>query len=573
MNEKDLKAKLDPLAGALIKIGDYFLQKGMITEAQLKQALSTQGKQPRFLGQIFVDHGWVTQDQVAQALADQYKMPYVRLRDIKIEKSVIEIVPLKIVSHYRVMPVRLEGTRLQVAIAYPQDIRLLDDVSLALKHKYKIEPVLAMADEIEKAIARYYGLGAETVDQILDKTDTASIERNQTAGAEAVEDIQKSLGDASVIQLVNQILLEAFQSRATDIHFEPYRGKFRLRYRVDGVLQLVDTPSEMRRLFPAIISRIKVLSGLDLVERRIPQDGRASVTVGERRLDLRTSILPSSAGEGIVIRILPDQMILDLKELGLDGRNLEIVEMMIEKPYGLILVTGPTGSGKSTTLYSCLKRLNKEDTKIITVEDPVEYELEGVLQVPINPNVGLTFAKGLRSMLRHDPDVMMVGEIRDLETAELAIRTALTGHLVFSTLHTNDAPSGFTRLMDMGIIPYLLVSSIRCLVAQRLIRVLCQHCKKEESSDYPEIPKVFKAVGCTMCRNTGYRGRKAIYEVLLVSPAIRKLVMAKASADEIRAKAVEEGMRTLSAEGWDQVKLGKTDPEEVLRLTTEEFDS
>lgn len=569
MIEKDPKP--NPFAG-LVKIGDYCVQKGMITEAQLKQALASQGKQPRFLGQIFVDNGWVTHDQLAQGLADQYKMPYVRLRDIKIEKNVIEAMPLKIVSHYHVIPVRIEGNRLQVAVAYPQDIRLLDDVSLALKHKYKIEPVLALDDDIEKAIARYYGMGAETIDQILEKTDRGTIERNQTAGAEAVEDIQKSLGDASVIQLVNQILLEAYQNRATDIHFEPYRGKFRLRYRVDGVLQLVDTPEEMRRLFPAIISRIKVLSGLDLVERRIPQDGRASVTVGERRLDLRTSILPSSAGEGIVIRILPDQMILDLKELGLDGRNLEIVEMMLGKPYGLILVTGPTGSGKSTTLYSCLKRLNQEDTKIITVEDPVEYELEGVLQVPINPNVGLTFAKGLRSMLRHDPDVMMVGEIRDLETAELAIRTALTGHLVFSTLHTNDAPSGFTRLTDMGIIPYLLVSSIRCLVAQRLIRLLCPSCKREEASDYPEIPNVFKAVGCSMCRNTGYRGRKAIYEVLLVSPAIRKLVMAKASADEIRTKAVEEGMRTLSSEGWDQVKLGLTDPEEVLRLTTEELD-
>lgn len=554
----------------LKKIGQYLLEKKLITESQLQKSLELQTDTNRFIGQIFIDQGWVSEEQVMQCLADQYKMPFLRLQDSKIDKTVTEIVSLKIALHYRVMPIKVEGSRLIVAIANPQDIRLLDGLSLTLHHKYTISPVLSSEAEIEKAVARYYGLGAETIGQILDKKEKSAF-GGEESGQEAMEDIQKGHGAATVIRLVNQILLEAHERRATDIHFEPYRGKFRLRYRVDGMLETVDTPEDMRRLFPAIISRIKVLSGLDLVERRIPQDGRASVTVGDRKIDLRTSILPSSAGEGVVIRILPDQMILDLKELGLGGKNLEVIESMITKAYGLIFVTGPTGSGKSTTLYSCLKRLNNEDTKIITVEDPVEYELEGVLQVPINPNVGLTFAKGLRSMLRHDPDVMMVGEVRDLETAELAIRIALTGHLVFSTLHTNDAASGFNRLLDMGIPPFLLVSSIRCFVAQRLIRMLCPHCKKQQVSDVVAMGKVFAAVGCPKCHGSGYWGRKAIYEVLQVTPAIRKLVMARATAEEIKAKAIEEGMATLGQEGLIKVQEGLTTPEEVMRISTDEL--
>lgn len=570
MDPSEIDRQKDKQSSQLKKIGQYLIEKNLITEEQLNSALGQQTENNRFLGQIFIDNGWVTEEQVMIGLAAQYKMPFMRLQDSKIDKTITDIVPLKVVLHYRVMPVKVDGSKLIVAIANPQDIRLLDGLSLTLHHKFSISPVLSTEAEIEKAVARYYGLGAETIGQILDKKEKNAYGTDDSA-QETMEDIQKGSGAASVIRLVNQILLEAHERRATDIHFEPYRGKFRLRYRVDGMLETVDTPDDMRRLFPAIISRIKVLSGLDLVERRIPQDGRASVTVGERKLDLRTSILPSSAGEGVVIRILPDQMILDLKELGLSGKNLEIIESMILKPYGLIFVTGPTGSGKSTTLYSCLKRINKEDTKIITVEDPVEYELEGVLQVPINTAVGLTFAKGLRSMLRHDPDVMMVGEVRDLETAELAIRIALTGHLVLSTLHTNDSASGFTRLIDMGIQPFLLVSSIRCLVAQRLIRILCPHCKKEEKSEIPAMGKVFSAVGCSRCHGAGYWGRKAIYEVLQVTPAIRKLVMARASSDEIKAKAIEEGMQTLGQEGLIKVQEGLTTPEEVMRISTDDL--
>lgn len=551
------------------KIGEHLRDKGLITEDQLRRALELQSKSNRFLGEILIEQGWVAEEQVLQGLAEQFRMPYVRLSESQIDKRVTEIVPLKVADHYKVMPVKIDGSRLTVAISNPQNARLLDGLSLALNHKYLVEPVLASETEIKKAIVRHYGLGAGTVEQILDKREKGGAQ--SLYADETVEDIQQQdRGEASVINLVNQILIEAHERRASDIHFEPYRGKFRLRYRVDGVLVTVDTPEDIRRLFPAIISRIKVLSGLDLVERRVPQDGRASVTVGKQRLDLRISILPSSAGEGVVIRILPNQMILGLKELGLYGRNLEIMEEMIQKPYGLIFVTGPTGSGKSTTLYSCLKQINTDDRKIITVEDPVEYELEGVLQVPINPQAGLTFAKGLRSMLRHDPDVMMVGEVRDLETAELAIRIALTGHLVFSTLHTNDAASGFTRLLDMGIAPFLLVSSLRCFVAQRLIRILCEKCKKEESSDVPGVEKVFRPQGCPACHGSGFAGRKAIYEVLKMTPEIRKLVLNQASADEIRKSAIASGMKTLYEEGWLNVKAGLTVPEEVLRITADE---
>jgi len=570
MESGEIDRQKEKQSAQLKKIGQYLTEKKLITEEQLRLALSQQIETNKFIGEIFVENGWVTEDQVLEGLAFQYKMPFVRLTEVKIEKAVTEIINLKTALHYHVMPVKIDGSRLVVALSSPQDLRLLDGLSLTLNHRYTISPVLSTAADIDKAVARHYGLGAETVGQIIGKKDKKELAAEDLA-QEQVQDIQKDQGDASVVRLVNQILLEAHERRATDIHFEPFRGKFRIRYRVDGVLETVETPDDMRRLFPAIISRVKVLSGLDLVEHRIPQDGRASVTVGNQKLDLRTSVLPSASGEGIVIRILPDKMILDLKELGLAGKNLEIIESMITKPYGLIFVTGPTGSGKSTTLYSCLKKINTEDTKIITVEDPVEYELEGVMQVPINPNVGLTFAKGLRSMLRHDPDVMMVGEVRDLETAELAIRIALTGHLVFSTLHTNDAASSFTRLMDMGIPPYLLVSSIRCLVAQRLIRILCDKCKKEEKSADPSATNVYYAVGCSVCHGTGFLGRKAIYEVLTVTPEIRRLVFAKASAGEIRAKAIEEGMRTLSEEGWAKVLEGQTEPDEVMRITTDEM--
>jgi type IV pilus assembly protein PilB len=431
-----------------------------------------------------------------------------------------------------------------------------------------LEIVLSTEQDIHKAIEKRYGIAAETVQGILTKKDQESVKSFQAQ--EVIENIQENDESASVIKLINQILLEADERGATDIHFEPYRGSIRLRYRLDGILKLVETPPSIASLFPSMISRIKVLSGLNLVERRAPQDGRASIKVGDRRIDLRVSIIPTLTGESVVIRILPSQMLLDLQQLGFRNEGLAYLDEMIQKPYGLIFVTGPTGSGKSTTLYACIKRINREDRKIITVEDPVEYEVEGITQIQTNPKVGLTFAAGLRSMLRHDPDVMMVGEVRDAETAELAIRIALTGHLVFSTLHTNDAATGISRLIDIGIDPFLVASAARCFVAQRLVRLICKQCKKLDTTDHPHVDTCYRGAGCEACQQTGFKGRTAIYEILKVTPEIRKMILQRVSSDAIRDKAIEQGMKLLYEDGLDKVREGLITIEEVIRVTTKD---
>jgi type II secretory ATPase GspE/PulE/Tfp pilus assembly ATPase PilB-like protein len=477
--------------------------------------------------------------------------------------------PLKLALYYKAMPVRLHNSTLTVAISNPQDIRQVDELRSALQNRYTIEPVLATDDDIASAIKKYYGVGAETISELVKEKGQEGALR-LGAVEEAVEDIEKLADDASVVKLVNQLILEAHHRRASDIHIEPYRGKVRLRYRIDGVLRTVDVPPAIRQLFPAIISRVKVLSGLNIVERRLPQDGRASVKVGEEKLDLRISILPTPSGESVVVRILPNRMFLELKDLGFRKDDLELLIRMVAQPHGLLFVTGPTGSGKTTTLYAMLNTINVDERKIITIEDPVEYEIEGVTQVQITTAIGLTFAQGLRSMLRHDPDVMMVGEVRDVETAELAIRIALTGHLVFSTLHTNDAASGITRLLDMGMDPYLIASSVQCFIAQRLVRVLCTHCKKEVIPPPPKLTRMYRAVGCEQCQQTGFFGRTAIYEFLPMTEPIQDLVMAKASADAIWRKAIEGGMRTLQQDGWEKVEAGLTTTAEVLRVTQED---
>lgn len=549
------------------KLGEQLVEKKVITEAQLQEALQAQATQGQYVGQIFIEKGWITEEELGQSLAEQYKMPFVKLKETTIDKATIEKVPLKVATHYKIIPTRLDGNKLTVAIHNPQDLRLLDELRLALHQKFLIDAVLAGRTDIEKAIEKYYGLAAQAIDEILVKKEQSESSDSRSPQSEVVEDIQSKEEAASVITVVNQILFEAHELGATDIHFEPYRGKIRLRYRVDGILRTVETSDSMRKLFPAIISRIKVLCNLNLVERRVPQDGRASVKVGDKKIDLRTSVIPTPNGESVVIRILPNQMLFDLKELGFRGDGLARLDQLCNKKYGIIFVTGPTGSGKSTTLYACLKKINTQDLKIITIEDPVEYEMEGITQVQVNPKVGLSFAQGLRSMLRHDPDVMMVGEVRDLETAELAVRIALTGHLVFSTLHTNDAATSASRLIDMGIDPFLVVSSVQCFIAQRLVRLVCQGCKKEVDSEWPEAKKIFVGTGCKSCQGKGLKGRTVIYELLLLTPEIKKIILRKGSADEIRQKAIEEGMKTLYEVGWEKVREGLTTPEEVLRVT------
>jgi len=424
----------------------------------------------------------------------------------------------------------------------------------------RVERVLACEADVLEAIRIQYGVGAETVERIL----ADQPESRESAPAVESHDLENKAEDASVIRLVNQLLHQAITDRATDIHFEIYRDDIVLRRRIDGVLYDTSVSRQTAALYPAIVSRIKLMSGLNIVERRLPQDGRARVNIGREQFDLRVSVVPGIHGENVVVRILPTVMLFSLEQLGLSPRPLAILGDLIRLPHGIIFVTGPTGSGKSTTLYACLSRLNTRDRKIITIEDPVEYELKGILQTQIHPKIDLTFARALRSMLRHDPDIMMVGEVRDPETAEITFQTALTGHLVFSTLHTNDAASAAIRLLDMGMDPYLITSTVRAFMAQRLVRMVCDNCREWTERDGK---RVSQGKGCRQCNNTGYKGRVAICEILRMTPAIQDLILHRASAVAIRDKAVAEGMQSLSADGWDKIAKGITTVEEVERVT------
>ena len=460
-----------------------------------------------------------------------------------------------------------------VAMNNPWDIAALDD--LAAVSQCKIEPVLATEIEILDAIREYYGVGAETIERMMSDTEI------MTSAPTAAENIDAASSEASISYFLNQILSQAHRDKATDIHIEPFDAELRIRYRIDGVLYDAKVPENIRFFKDALISRIKILANLNIAEKRLPQDGRFRVKVGEFDLDLRVSFLPTSFGENCVIRLLNTFRLYDFEQLGIFGKERDDLGGLLKKPHGIIFLTGPTGSGKTTTLYSCLAEINAGDTKIITVEDPVEYQLKGIVQVQVNPPIGLTFAIALRSILRNDPDVIMIGEVRDFETAQIAIQMSLTGHLVFSTLHTNDAASGITRLVDIGIEPYLIASSVECFLAQRLVRLLCPKCK-EKVPLTPEIKRefglkemkeeqiIYEGVGCKECHMTGYSGRQAICEFLILNDAIRTLILRRAASSEIKQGAVATGMKTLRQHGWEKVALGLTSPSEVLNLTQDE---
>ena len=561
------------------RIKEELLKKKLIREDQAKEAEAEQLKSGEPIGKILLKKGYIREEDLSRALAEQFNLPFIRFGKFIIAKEVLDRVPAKLAIHYKMMPIRATDNHMTIAISDPQNVRLLDDIRVALKSKYRIEAVLATETDISNAIRKYYGLGAETLEGIIQAEDKSNMPLAEED--HEVEDIEKMAGDASIVKLVNQVLLEAWKKRATDIHIEPYRSKLQLRYRVDGMLYPAEVPEQIKRFLPAIISRVKIMSNLNIVERRLPQDGRASVKVGAQKMDLRISVLPTPHGESVVIRILPTSTLISLTDLGLDQAQRDILVGLIQKPYGIIFVTGPTGAGKSTTLYASLSTINKPENKIITIEDPIEYELEGVTQIQVMPQIGLTFAQGLRSMLRHDPDVMMVGEVRDFETAELAIRIALTGHLVFSTLHTNDAASAVTRLADMGVDPFLIVSSVECFIAQRLIRLICEKCKREdkrpvtaelekEIMECQREKKEFKlwvGEGCENCNFSGYKGRTGIHEFLLLNRQMKDLIMKKSSADDIKRAACQHGMRTLRESGWDKVIQGQTTVDEIIRVT------
>jgi len=569
-----------------LRLGDILIEKKIIAPEDLKRALAEQQRTGELLGRLLIKMGFITEKQMLQALAEQQGIAFVDLKKTKIEENAIKSVPAKLAWYYKIMPVSIDGNVLTVAISNPFDMWPMDDLETNLG--YRIEKILATSADIHEAINRFYGVGAETIERILAEEGSREAGKVEVVGREKVEDLEKMAEDASVIKLVNQILHQAIGERVTDIHIEHFRNEVTLRYRVDGILYDRPVSENIAHLYPAIVSRIKVMSSLDIVERRLPQDGRAKVKIGKSEYELRVSVIPMLYGENIVIRILPTVMLFSMAKLGMSKRDLEVVEEIIQKPHGVIFVTGPTGSGKTTTLYACLSKLNTRERKIITIEDPIEYELNKISQTQINPRINLTFARMLRSMLRHDPDVMMVGEVRDFETAEITIQTALTGHLVFSTLHTNDAASGVARLLNIGLEPYLITSSVEAFIAQRLVRVVCEECKEKVSlrgreaaeaisgiASSPSAPRndkannvvIYRGKGCKACSNTGYRSRTGIYEILLLNEEIRKLILRKASADEIETKAIEMGMRTLRQDGLEKVLAGVTTPEEVMRVT------
>lgn len=559
-----------------ISIGEMLIDEKVITAEQLEAGLKEQKKTGKFICQTLVDLGFSTEEKIFTILSNYLGIPYVRIKDKKIDKSIIEKVPAKFASHYKLMPIEQKGKDLTIVVTDPFDIHTLDDIKLLLG--FEIHPVLGGEKDILDAIKKYYGIGADTIERII--AESAHPEELRLPAA-ATQDVEELVEDASIIKFVNQIIQQAYYDRATDIHIEPYEDEMKVRYRIDGILYDATIPPTIKYFESAIVSRIKIIANLNIAERRLPQDGRINIRVGNDDLDLRVSILPTPYGESVVIRLLTSKMLYSLEELGLSKSDLKILEEILKKPHGIIFVTGPTGSGKTTTLYACLSKINNKESKILTIEDPIEYRLKGITQIQVHPKIGLTFANGLRSMLRHDPDVMMVGEVRDLETAEITIRVALTGHLVFSTIHTNDAAGAVTRLLDMGIEPYLVASSVECLIAQRLVRVICPECKRPVKSkkevllelgidNVPDEVVIYEGKGCEMCKFTGYRGRTGIYEFLVMNEKIRELVLSRASADQIKKRAIKVGMRVLRQDGVDKVLKGITTISEVIRVTPQE---
>lgn len=559
-----------------VLIGQMLIERGLITSEQLESGLRQQKQHGGYIGENLIKLGFLTEDQFYPVLSEQLGIEFVKLTEQAIPPEVIRAVPAKFASHYKFMPIRLDGDLLTIGVTDPMDIQILDDIKLVIG--FQIRPVLATAEEIAASIKKYYGIGAETIEKMISST---SDDAAATPSIDKTQDISEMAEDASIIKFVNQILVQAYRDHATDIHIEPFEDELKVRYRIDGILYDATIPPSIKHFQSAIVSRIKIMSNMNIAERRLPQDGRIKVKVGGEDLDLRVSILPTPHGETVDIRILTTAMLYDLANLGLLEIDHKIIGDIIQKPHGIIFVTGPTGSGKTTTLYACLNRINSKEKKILTIEDPIEYQLKGITQIQVQPKIGLSFAMGLRSMLRHDPDVMMVGEVRDYETAEIAIRVSLTGHLVFSTIHTNDAAGGVTRLLDMGVEPYLISSSVECFIAQRLVRLICPKCRTKVKP-YPSLTEefnvkkadidkasLFVGKGCEECKFTGYKGRTAIYEILVVNEEIRSMVLRRSSADQIKEKAISMGMRTLRDDGWVKIRKGLTTPEEVLRVTEE----
>ncbi|MCX7796618.1 MAG: type II secretion system ATPase GspE [bacterium] len=543
------------------KLGDILIEKGLITEEILKRALANQEKTGEKLGEILLKMGLIKEEDLYYALSEIYNVPYVNLEEIVIDSDVVRLIPEHISRRYKIIPIRLNGDRIVLAMANPVNIYALDDVRIITGRE--VEPVLASEKQINQALDKIY-----TIQKGLEETllNIAPGEEETETPVEVLED------EAPVVRLVNLTITQAVQEGASDIHIEPTENEVKVRFRVDGVLY--DVMSPPKRIFPTLVARIKILANMDIAERRLPQDGRFRVTSQGKIIDFRVSTLPTIHGEKIVLRLLDRSApLIGLEKLGFTEDVLEKFDWLIQRPYGMILVTGPTGSGKTTTLYSALAKISTPEKNIITVEDPVEYQFPRINQVQVNTKIGLTFANGLRSILRQDPDIIMIGEIRDRETAEIAVQSALTGHLVLSTIHTNDSAGAIARLMDMGIEPFLISSSVIGILAQRLARRICSRCKvpKQPTEEEIKVLKlgendvIYEGRGCEACRHTGYRGRIGIFELLMIDDEIRAMIVDKVPANVIRDSAVKKGMRTLWEDAKLKVRNGVTTYNEILR--------
>jgi type II secretion system protein E len=546
---------------------------GLLTQNQLNTALEEQRKEKGRLEKIIVRLKLATMDQILDLIAAQLGMKRIKLEDYELNEEALKAISPRTAHLYRVIPLKKTKKTLTVAMANPFDIRSLDDLSLLLD--CQVKGVVASEDEVMKAIERNYGLVEESVEEMVAGMGEELEVIHEEEGAEELEEIAD---EAPIIKLVSLIILQALKERASDIHLEPFEKTFKIRYRIDGVLHEKTPPP--KRFQPPMLSRIKIMAGMNIAERRLPQDGRIMLKMLGRDIDLRVSSFPSLFGESIVMRILDkSSVMLGLEEVGFLSDQEEMFNSLIKRPNGVILVTGPTGSGKTTTLYAALNSINTTDVKIITVEDPVEYQISGINQTQVRPKIGLTFGRCLRSILRQAPNIIMIGEIRDSETAEIAIRASLTGHLVFSTLHTNNAPSAVTRLVDMGVKPFLVSSSVAGVMAQRLVRTICPECREayepstkdllllnKKKEDLKE-GKLYRGKGCTACSHTGYRGRMGIFEIMPVTDRIRDLILEKTPAAVVKKEAREEGMRTMREDGFLKVALGQTTIDEVLRVT------
>jgi type IV pilus assembly protein PilB len=549
------------------RLGDLLVESGLIAEELLQHALQDQKRLNMRLGDVLITQNYITEQQLIEMLEFQLGIPHIQLYRQKIETKIINLIPQKLAVQHCVLPVRVEGNKLVLAMADPMDYFAIDE--LRMTTGLRIEPAIASKDELLRAIKRYYGM-QESVDQFMSNIQTNAAEENK---APPIDE------DSPVVKTVNQIIIQAVSIGASDIHIDPQEDSLRIRYRVDGLMRTERTlPPHMQSV---IIARIKVMSNMNIAERRLPQDGRVEMDVEFRKVDIRIATLPTIHGEKVVMRILDlGNALTEIEKLDFSEHNLQIFSQSIQQTHGVVLITGPTGSGKTTTLYSALSRLNKDEANIITVEDPVEYQLQGINQVQVNTVTGLTFARGLRSILRQDPNIIMVGEIRDVDTAEIAVRAAMTGHLVLSTLHSNSAVNSITRLIDMGVEPFLVASAVNCVVAQRLVRKLCKRCTISNAATEEErrvmleygheVTQLRKGMGCEICGRTGYKGRMAIHEVLHIDDTLRSMIIQKRSDSDYKKYGIANGLIPILQDGMDKVAAGETTILEIFRVAGNE---